>query len=445
MGAQGPQGPAGAGAAARYVVDTTLSFGATHNTIQAAINQAVADSGGPAPISPPTTILVRPGTYTENVTLAGGVHLTAVAAGKSFATLINGQVTLAAGVTSMIGIDISAQTSGGDALTIAGVVAPTQLYISDCAIYAAGADNAAEINVPVSSSSGLIFDNVTFRLPGNTATGVPVNVLSGTIQGRSGTLSPATSGGLPLAPCMTISGAGGNRGRAWLRDPDLFGKVVVSNEGELQVWSGQIRPGNDVAVDDTSIGPILLSNVSLQSLLSSGNVVASNGNLGYTQLSFTNGLQTMPSTATRAAGTDAHSIEAFVGQVSNSAEFVGAGGFQNVKFATVVQNTAPTVVFDPQIDGSIIIRRAGVVSISPTLLEDVAASDDFVVNVRVNGVDVAQLRAVRAASGVAAVSGSHHVRVAANDVVSVQMSNNDVESLPAGIGNQLSMTWTGVR
>jgi hypothetical protein len=46
---------------------------------------------------------------------------------------------------------------------------------------------------------------------------------------------------------------------------------------------------------------------------------------------------------------------------------------------------------------------------------------------------------------VAAVSGSHHLRVAANDVVSVQLSNNEVESLPAGISNQLAMTWTGVR
>jgi pectin methylesterase-like acyl-CoA thioesterase len=64
-----------------------LTDGATHTSIQAAIDQAVADGFGPAT---PTVILVRPGTYNENLTLTGGVNLQSTVAGKSFATTLNG-------------------------------------------------------------------------------------------------------------------------------------------------------------------------------------------------------------------------------------------------------------------------------------------------------------------------------------------------------------------
>src|SRR5690606_25289160 len=110
--------------AARYIVDTSLAFGATHTSIQAAIDQAVLDGHGSGN---QTTILIRPGTYVGDVSLVSGVHLTAVVGAKSFATSINGHVTHSAGVVSMQGIDVSVTT--GDALTVAGPAALTQLYI----------------------------------------------------------------------------------------------------------------------------------------------------------------------------------------------------------------------------------------------------------------------------------------------------------------------------
>ncbi len=55
--------------AAKYLVDTVLANGATHTSIQAAINQAMADGYTG---SNPTTILVRPGSYIGNVALAVG-------------------------------------------------------------------------------------------------------------------------------------------------------------------------------------------------------------------------------------------------------------------------------------------------------------------------------------------------------------------------------------
>ena len=243
-GAQGPVGPVGpqgltGAAAARYLVDSTLAFGATHTSIQAAINQATADGYGSAN---QTTILVRPGSYTENVTLASGIHLTAIVGAKSFATQINGQVTHSSGIVSMQGIDISA--ASGDALTVAGAVQPTQIYLSNSVVYAQSADNAAEVNVPTGGSSGIIFDNVNFRIVAG-GTAPAINLLSGTIQGRAATIWPTAAN----TPALVIAGTGGNRGRAWLNACDVFGKIVVTQAGELQLaGSSQLRSGLGVCV-----------------------------------------------------------------------------------------------------------------------------------------------------------------------------------------------------
>jgi hypothetical protein len=372
--------------------------------------------------------------------LVAGIHLTAAVPGKSFATAILGRVTHTLGVVSMLGIDINA-TGGGDALTITGATAGTQLYLSDCVVYAYGADNAAELDVNTQGSSGIVFDNVNFRQLG---TGVPINLLRGTLQGRSGTFWPVAQ----TTASLVIAGDGSATGsaRAWLRDPDLFGKVVVTGGGQLQVWNGQIRSGGGQAIEDTSFGPITVANCSIQSTLAAGDVCASDGVgvFAYTQLTFNTPFQTMPSNTARAPGTDAMSTEVFTGQVSNEAEFAGSGGLINAKFATVVQNTAPLVVFDPQANGSIIIRRAGVLTISPTLMETGTTSATVTAVIRVNGVDVSWQTGARS-GGIAAIQGSHHVRVAANDVVTVLLSVDDVETLPAGVMNQLSMSWTGVR
>ena len=114
-GAAGPAGPAGANGApgvnaAEYIVGPSLVDGATHTSIQAAINQAVADGFN---ASNPTVILVRPGTYVENLSLAGGVHLQSAVAGKSFSTQVSGTVNFASGgVVSINAIDISAPAGG---------------------------------------------------------------------------------------------------------------------------------------------------------------------------------------------------------------------------------------------------------------------------------------------------------------------------------------------
>lgn len=431
-GLTGPQGPAGANAA-KYLVDTSLAFGATHTSIQAAINQAVADGHGP---TNPTTIQVRPGTYVGNLTLVAGVHLTAVVAGKSFATKIDGTVAHSSGVVSMIGIDIEA-TSGGDAITITGTLPFTQLYISDCIAYAYNTNSAAVLDVTTDGSSGIIFNNVNFRVLGGS--GVPINLLRGTIQGRAGTFWPVAQ----TTPALAITGAGGpfTKGRAWLRDCDLFGKVTVSGNGELQLLGGQVRSGNGPAVEDTSSGPITMSNLSVQSSLAVGDVVTSDGNLFYSNVGFLNALQTMPVLAARLPGTDALSAEAFCGYLTNDVDFTGSMSATpaNMVFGNVQQNTASNV-FVPQVDGSIVIQRAGTVSVAAGVAVGTTGFADF--QIEINGV----ARASGTVVGTGKLAANLHWKVAVGDSIRVRAVPSQISGISSnGFDKTLSIQWTGVR
>ncbi len=227
----------------------------------------------------------------------------------------------------------------------------------------------------------------------------------------------------------------------------MFGKITVTNAGELQVLQGQIQCGLGAAVEDSSSGSVVLANVGVQSLMVAGDVVVSDGNLFYTHLVFVSPFQTVASAATRLPGTDAQSSEAFVAQVSNAAAFDAptTNAWTNLVYGTVVQNTAPVAVFDPQLDGSIIVRRAGVLSIASTLTDASATGSTAVSHrIRVNGVDVTLAAELRTAVG-AQIHRVHQLRVAANDVVTLQANPSEIEVTATGVTSQVAMTWTGVR
>ncbi|MCA9278927.1 MAG: hypothetical protein KDA34_07450, partial [Phycisphaerales bacterium] len=146
-GATGPAGPQGLQGdpgvnAAKYIVDTTLANGATHTSVNQAIADAVAAGHG---LADQTTILVRPGTYTENVDLKAGIHLVAAATGKHFTTEIRGNATYIdqGGSMSIFGIEF--WTDSGDALLMNSVVANSQIFMTGGGFTAAtGADDAVE-------------------------------------------------------------------------------------------------------------------------------------------------------------------------------------------------------------------------------------------------------------------------------------------------------------
>lgn len=291
-GVQGPIGPQGIpgndgapGApgvnAARYIVDAG-GMG-THTTIQGAINSAISDGYN---AGNPTTILVRNGSYTENVTLAGGINLQSSTAGKSFATAINGSVSLSGeGVVSMNGIDVNAPTNS-DAMTVVGG-AFTQLYLSDSVAYSSGTGRSLVLSA-ASSSSGVIIDNVNFRSVGG-GTGTPVVIASGTLQGRSGTFWPSS----PATPAISASG-----GAVWLQTADVFGQVDLSGNAAFSIGNSQIRSGNQPGVIDNSSADIIVADTGFNTF-TAGNVATTNGvgGLYYSQLTYTLPGQGMPAGA----------------------------------------------------------------------------------------------------------------------------------------------------
>lgn len=121
---------------AKWIVDPTLSNG-THSTIQAAINSA--SSGD--------TVFIRPGTYTEDITLKAGVNVTAYNCDSYTPNVtILGNVTASYnGTVSISGINL--RTNGAACLTVSGSSSST-LNLINCAV---NANNATAISVNAAS------------------------------------------------------------------------------------------------------------------------------------------------------------------------------------------------------------------------------------------------------------------------------------------------------
>lgn len=101
---------------AKWIVSANISDGATHTTIAGALT--AASSGD--------TIFIRPGTYTENLTLKAGVNLTAYQCDASLNitghVIINGICSLTdAGTVTISGIQL--QTNGAELLSVTGSAA----------------------------------------------------------------------------------------------------------------------------------------------------------------------------------------------------------------------------------------------------------------------------------------------------------------------------------
>ncbi|MEK6700932.1 MAG: hypothetical protein AABZ53_01605, partial [Planctomycetota bacterium] len=286
-GVQGPQGIQGiAGiSAARYVVSAIPAEG-THTSIQQAIDAAVADGYN---AGNPTVILVRPGNYAEDITLAGGVHLQGAVAGKSFATQLTGSVTYSGGggggVVSIQAIDI-ATPGGSDAITFAGS-GFQQLYLSDCVAYATST-NSSLVMSNTASGSSVIIDNVNFRSVGG-GSGTPIVISAGTLQGRGGTFWPTSV----VQTAISMTG-----GAAYLQTADVFGPINLQGNAGFSIANSQIRSGNGPGIVDNTSADILVADTGFNTIVA-GNVATTNGvgGLYYTQLTYTLPGQGMPPSA----------------------------------------------------------------------------------------------------------------------------------------------------
>lgn len=148
---------------AKYVVDPTTDLG-THTTIASAI--AAASAG--------ETIFIRPGTYTENLTIKDGINLGAVIGSATNGNVtIEGKLTFSGAVTSTFS-GIKFITNGDNIISATGSGANQSQFI-DCVFFYDDAD-AISVN---NSSASLSFVNCNFVQQGNS-----VNLITATACGE---------------------------------------------------------------------------------------------------------------------------------------------------------------------------------------------------------------------------------------------------------------------
>lgn len=185
---------------AKFIVDGTTVANGTHSTIAAALTSA--SSGD--------TIFIRPGTYTENLTLKAGVNLTAfVGDGDTPNVTIIGTCTLTtAGTVSISGIRL--QTNGAAFLAVTGSAASI-VNLRHCYLNITNSDGITYSSS--SSSSGISVLDCNGNL-GTTGIKIFAHSGSGTLSfsncdinntGASVTASTASAGTLLLRYCILAS------------------------------------------------------------------------------------------------------------------------------------------------------------------------------------------------------------------------------------------------
>jgi len=148
----------------------------TYTTIQDAIDQAVTVDG--KDFDDPAVIIVKPGTYVEDVTLYPGINVVALAWEKSYMTRVTGMLiydtssggTSGTKIASWTGIDVSASGTPGT-LRFAGLNAQ-RLHILNCHITSTGA-NPAIIMTNNSGDALVVATDVDFE---NTSSGQAIRI-----------------------------------------------------------------------------------------------------------------------------------------------------------------------------------------------------------------------------------------------------------------------------
>jgi hypothetical protein len=146
-----------------------------YDSIQDAIDAAVADGHT---FSNPAVVLVKPGTYTEDVTSAVGVNVISLMGEKSYQTKLTGTLTFNSGaggsignkITTWSGIDVSANGTSGTLIFTGSN--PQRLNIVNCEVNSGNAQPALLMN-NTGTGSLIVTDNVNFN---NTSTGVATKI-----------------------------------------------------------------------------------------------------------------------------------------------------------------------------------------------------------------------------------------------------------------------------
>lgn len=234
----------------RYIVDIdgTTPFA----TIQSAINQTVTDGITSA------TILIRPGTYTENLVLVSGINLLGSQEGE---VIIDGLHTPpAAGSILLSNLKLTSATD----ILFDAAAGTCNIKFYDCVFnctlgFAANlalwtGDIVIESCGDISASNGIIFNNGA----------AAVDILDSTIG--SGVVGMRLSGPTIVRNCRincVIEFTGNANGL--LTDSNFGGTITIGDPSIVKIFNSYITVGAVACVEDNSNQVIQLGNVVLDS------------------------------------------------------------------------------------------------------------------------------------------------------------------------------------
>lgn len=269
---------------AKFIVDGTTVANGTHSTIAAALTSA--SSGD--------TIFIRPGTYTENLTLKAGVNLTAFACDALTPNvIISGNCTHnTAGTVSISGIQL--KTNSAANITVSGSVASI-LNLIGCDI---NCSNNSGITYSSSSASSQInMYNCTGNL-GTTGIKLFDQTSAGTTTifncrftntGGSSTASTQSAGtldikfSLVMSP-ITTSGSGLITANYSDFDTNALNAIAITHGGSSSSSLNDCEFASGSAASLSTSGTIGLNRAGITS--SNTNPVTGAGQLNYTNVSF---------------------------------------------------------------------------------------------------------------------------------------------------------------
>jgi hypothetical protein len=290
---------------AKFIVDGTTTANGTHSTIQAAITSA--SSGD--------TIFIRPGTYTEHLTLKVGVNLTAYGSDSSQngtgKVIISGTCTLTtAGTVTISGIQL--QTNSAALLAVTGTLASV-VNIDNCYLNCTNntgitfSSSSASATINIKNSAGDLGTTGIAIFSDSSAGNLNIYDSDFTNSGASTTANTVSAGlatfrRVRFMNPVTTSSSGGATGVYTQINCNATNATALTHNGSdttsTFIWCNLLS-GTASAV---SIGGTLSL---YQSAISSSNTnaITGAGSLNYGDLSFTSTSQTINTTTQGIAGT----------------------------------------------------------------------------------------------------------------------------------------------
>ncbi len=290
---------------AKWIVSATASDG-THTTIAAALTSA--SSGD--------TIFIRPGTYTENITLKAGVNLTAFGSDSSInATgdvVISGTCTMTtAGTVTISGIQL--QTNSAALLAVTGSAASI-VTLNNCYINCTNntgithsSSNAASL-ITLKYCSGDI-GTTGISLFTSTSTGILQLLYSTITNGGSSTTTSTVSAGTILLSYsvigfpLTTSSSGVINAIYMSQSTSATNTtaITVAGTGSISIKQSEISSGTASAITiGTGTGATVFG-TRIDS--TNTNAITGIGTISYGNLTFSNTSQTINTTTQTIAGT----------------------------------------------------------------------------------------------------------------------------------------------